>query len=288
MNIQETFKKNRPNLSDTSIKTYCSIIRSVCKKTGLNVDELTSNAEKIIASYKDLKPSSRKTILSALYVLTGNKDFQKQMADDSDASTVITNKQEKTDKQKENWLSQEEIQKVYESLTSTAKMLYKKSSLTNGDLQHLINYILFSVCSGIYIPPRRSLDWCAFKIKNINKDEDNYIEKNEFVFNKYKTAKTHAQQRVAIPKDLKAILNKWIKINPTDWLVFDANLQPLNNVKVNQRFNRIFGGSKGVNSFRHSYLTSKFGYTIDQQNEINETMEDMGSSANMLNTYVKK
>ena len=40
---------------------------------------------------------------------------------------------------------------------------------------------------GIYIPPRRSLDYVCFKIKNINRDEDNYLDKNEFVFNKYKT-----------------------------------------------------------------------------------------------------
>ena len=31
--------------------------------------------------------------------------------------------------------------------------------------------------SGIYIPPRRSLDWTEFKIKNIDKAEDNYLDK---------------------------------------------------------------------------------------------------------------
>ena len=82
---------------------------------------------------------------------------------------------------------------------------------------------------------------------------------------------------------------KWAKINPTDYLLFDANMNKLSSVKLNQRLNRIFDGKKvGVNQLRHTYLTDKFGDTIKQKNDIDETMEDMGSSASMLNTYVKK
>ena len=33
--------------------------------------------------------------------------------------------------------------------------------------------------SGQFIPPRKSLDWTEFKIKNVDKAEDNYLDKNE-------------------------------------------------------------------------------------------------------------
>jgi hypothetical protein len=66
-------------------------------------------------------------------------------------------------------------------------------------------------------------------------------------------------------------------------------MNPLSSVKLNQRLNKIFDEKKvSVNQLRHTYLTNKFGHTIEQKNSIDNTMSEMGSSANMLDTYVKK
>ena len=60
-------------------------------------------------------------------------------------------------------------------------------------------------------------------------------------------------------------------------------------VKLNQRINKIFDGRKvSVNQLRHTFLTDKFGDTIAKQAQVAKTMEDMGSSSAMLDTYVKK
>ena len=110
------------------------------------------------------------------------------------------------------------------------------------------------------------------------------------MFNTYKTAKTYGKQVVEIPKELKSILNKWIKFNPTDYLLFDSNMNPLNSVKVNQRLGKIFKSiatGTSVNALRHSYLTTKYGDTIKQKKAIDKDMSEMGSSANMITTYVK-
>ena len=108
------------------------------------------------------------------------------------------------------------------------------------------------------------------------------------VFNSYKTAKTYGRQEVDIPTALKTILNKWIKVNPTDYLLFDTNYKPLSSVKLNQRLNKLFYGKKiSVNMLRHIFLTDEFGDTIAQKKKVADTMEDMGSSSNMLTTYVK-
>lgn len=116
--------------------------------------------------------------------------------------------------------------------------------------------------SGVFIPPRRSLDYCEFKIKNINKDVDNYLDKNKLVFNRYKTAKTYGQQTIDIPIQLKNIITKWSKINPTDYLLIDTNGNKLNSVKLNQRFNSIFGGKKiATNQMRHTFLSGKYAET---------------------------
>ena len=146
-----------------------------------------------------------------------------------------------------------------------------------------------SVLSGVFIAPRRSLDYVSFKIKNINDKEDNFLSKNQFVFNKYKTAKYYNEQRVDVPIQLKNIIVKWIKINPTDFLLFDSNQNALTSVKLNQRLVRILGHKTSVNILRHSYLTSKFGDQIDKNKAMEAVAESMGTSKHMiLDNYIKK
>ena len=117
----------------------------------------------------------------------------------------------------------------------------------------------------------------------------NSIMDTQMVFNKYKTAKTYKQQTLTVPPELKSILNKWIKVNPSDFLFFDTNGSQLTNVKMTQRLNKIFGKKSSVNSLRHSYLTNKFGSQIEIQKEMDKAGEDMGTSASTIQQiYLKK
>jgi hypothetical protein len=197
--------------------------------------------------------------------------------------------QTKSETQKENWVSADQIKEIYDEFRSNADLLYKKKNLTPTDLQNIQQYIILALLSGIYIPPRRAKDFVDFMIADADKKKDNYLEKNKMYFNSYKTAKTYGQQTVAVPPALLKIIKKWIAINPTPFLLFDNNLHKLSSVKLNQRINKIFDGKKvSVNNFRHTFLTDKFGHTIEQKKAIDNTMAEMGSSANMLDTYVKK
>lgn len=293
MELNSELIKNRPTLSTNSIKTYSSILRNLYKKV-YDTDELTmdgfKNHEKILDFLKDIPPNRRKTILSALFVLTQNEEYRKTMNHD----VVDYNKeialQKCTPAQENAWVTNTDINNVYEDLKKNATSLMKSKNITPLDLQHIQDYIIICLLGGIFIPPRRLLDFVSFKIKKIDKHVDNYMEKSGLVFNKFKTAKTYGQQIVDIPKELVTILKKWIKLNPTDYLLFDTNMNPLNSVKLNQRLTKIFkhvAEKTSVNALRHSYLTEKFGHTISQKKEIDDTMEKCGSSANMLTTYVK-
>jgi len=108
------------------------------------------------------------------------------------------------------------------------------------------------------------------------------------VFNSYKTAKTYQQQELAIPPELLKILNKWIKINPTEYLLFDSNSKKLSNVKIAQRLNKIFGKKASVNQLRHSYLSDKYQDTIKLNNEMAKDMVGMGTSRKQEQIYIKK
>jgi hypothetical protein len=293
--LKEVIKKARPTLSDSSITTYNSILKNLYAKVFGDKDIKLENFEKsdkILNHLEDVEPNKRKTILSALVVickdpkpyrtlmLTDIKDYNKEVAT-----------QEKTEEQKENWLEQDQIQSIFNSLKKEADYLFKKGDLTTNDLQKIQNFIIVALFH--LIPPRRAKDFCDFKIRGtINKETENWFdEKNsELNFASYKTAKFYGIQKVKIDKVLKSILKKWIAINPTEWLLFDNNNQKLTPVKLNQRLNKIFGSEKGasVNNLRHSYLTNKYADSIKMKADMAEDMKAMGSSLSQSDVYIKK
>ena len=197
-------------------------------------------------------------------------------------------KQEKTEKQKDNWIEKEDISKLFIKYLDNSKLLYKKKNIDMDDLQEIQQFIILCLTSGIYIPPRRSKDYVDFKIKSIDTKNDNYVKGSKFYFNSYKTSKTYGLQTVDIPKPLIVILKKWISINPTDYLLFDSKKQKLTNVKLNQRLNKIFDNKAvGVNMLRKGFLTDKFKDSNDIIKDIDKTFKDMGSSKIQFDTYVK-
>ena len=284
--IKNLFREKRPNLSNSTLSTYYSLISSLHNKLYgtkiINLDHF-KNAQNIIDYLQTSQINTRRTILSALYVLTDNILYRDEMMKDIMEIKSQTDKQIKNDKQKENSISQETLKNVYESLKKKATILYK----TNND-DYIIDIQDFIIVSLYYlIPPRRLLDYTEFKIKNIDKETDNYMDKNTFVFNRYKTQKTYGKQIVKIPENLKKIIKQWIKINPTEYLLFDKKHNKLIGQTIKYRFNKIFGEGISVNALRHSYLSDKYLDTIKVNAELEHDMTQMGSSISQQKTYIQ-
>ena len=290
--VKNYISEKRPKLSKSSITTYSSILRNLYKKVygddEYNLEKF--NQPKLTLEFlEDLPPNRRKTILSALVIITDNKKYRDLMLKDVRDYNGDISKQEKSESQEASWIEKDDLNKIFKEHKKNSELIYKKNKLTKSDLQDIQNYIILAVLSGVFIPPRRSKDFVDFKIKNIDISKDNYMDKNAFIFNSYKTAKTYGKQKIDIPVQLRNIIQKWSKLNPTEHLFFDSNMNKLSAVKLNQRLNKIFNGKKvGVNQLRHTYLTDKYSETIKQKKEIKEDMKDMGSSSNMLTTYVKE
>jgi len=294
MDLKQVIKQARPTLSDSSITTYNSILKNLYLKVFGDKDiklENFENSNKILKYLEDVEPNKRKTILSALVVickdpkpyrslmLTDIKDYNKEIAT-----------QEKTDEQKENWIEKGQLDTIFNVLKKEAEFLYKKQTLNMTELQKIQNFIIISLF--YLINPRRAKDYTEFKIKSIDREKDNFFDdkNSELSFANYKTAKFYGTQKVKIDKVLKSILKKWISINPTDYLLFDANSQKLTPVKLNQRLNKIFGSEKGhsVNQLRHSFLTDKYADSIKMKSAMAKDMEEMGSSLSQATVYIKK
>lgn len=292
--IKQLLKERRPNLSDSSLTTYCSILKNLYKKIWVDDDDIHlknfDNSDKVLHFLKDVEPSKRKTILSALVVLTGNESYRKYMLSDIEKYTQLIKSQVKSPAQEANWVTIDEVREKFHELEDEAKLLYKKKNLTMTDFQQIQQYVILALLGGLFIPVRRSLDYTAMKKSGqINKEKDNYFDKKQFYFNAYKTKRAYGQQTLPIPPPLKKIIDKFASLMPhTDFLLVDSNSAPLTSVKLNQRLCKIFAPKKtSVNLLRHSYLQSLYGDQIQKSNDIQKTMTAMGSSPAMLSTYVK-
>ena len=300
--FKEFLKEKRPNLSNSSINTYSSILRSLHKQiwgtTEINPENFTK-PKQVIEKLKDLTPNKRKTILSALVVITDNKQYRDLMMQDIQDYRKEIEKQKKTPTQEENWVTKEEIMAKYKQLEKVAKPLWKKENLTSSDLQKLQSFVIVSLLGGMHIPVRRSKDYVDFKIRNIDKKNDNYMSDDgkHLIFNSYKTAKAYGEQKIPLKTPLRNILKKWISVNPSEYLLIDSHGSPLGSgektgngsVKLNQRLNKLFDNKKvGVNILRHSIMTDKFGDMMKKKSEAEKYMNNAGSSTDMLTTYVKE
>jgi len=293
--IKETVKKNRPSLSDSSIKTYTSIISNLYKymKKTQDLDgcvEFFQKHPKDVLEYlKEKDGSKRKTQLASLVVLTEKTPaveiYRKKMLDDAHSYNDKEKDQEKTEAQKENWITQDELKTIYADLDKDTRPLLSKASLKPAEFQRLQNFVILSLY--VLQPPRRLQDYTEMKIKGeIDKAKDNYIDKSKFVFNKYKTAKQHGKEEISINPKLKFILDKWKKLNPHDWLLVGMTDKKFSSSQLQQRLNSILGKKASVNILRHSFLSDKYK-DIDIR-EMEETARQMGHTKEQAMLYAKK
>jgi len=286
--IIDILKDKRPNLHQKSIKTYVSLLKNIMKNMGYeDLEDLNKNSGKVIEFLKEKYENINglKTRLSSLYVITENKEYHTDMMDNITKYNEETNKQEKNDKQKDNWLSTEEIQTIYDDLETNIKPLWKKKDLSTKEILKIQDFVILSLFT--LIPPRRAMDYIEFKINNINTNKDNYIKGTNLVFNTYKTSTQKGQQKINIPKELKNILTKYIKLisDKSDYLIFNNKFQQLSTPNFTLRLNKIFGNKKvSVNMIRHIYLSEKHS---DNLKDMKQDFADMGSSLQQSNVYIK-
>ncbi len=285
MELAKDILEKRPHLHEKSVKTYGSVLKSIMKDLDMKGSKELDDHKKVLKYLNEMPPNKRKTRLSALFVLTENDNYKSKMLEDIGEYNASVSKQDKNEKESENWISKDDVISLYDKMKKSANNIMKKGDLKMRDLQEIQNFVMLALF--VLIPPRRALDYVEMKIKNVDKKTDNYIQGYKLVFNTYKTSQSKGQQIVDIPRELKTILNKWGKVNPSEYLLFDAKNNKLSSVKINQRFEKIMGKKYSVNMFRKLFLTDKYGDTVKKMKDLEKDMIEMGSSKAQLNHYVK-
>jgi integrase len=285
--IGDKIKDNRPKLSASSLKTYVSILSNIYKqmKGDGDVDWFSKNVKEIL-EYMDTKnDQTKKTSLSALYVLTKKDEYKEVMTTVLASVNATYKQQKKTSKQEENWISGDEVKKVYDDLLQKATAMLSKKVVFNDS--KFIQFLLVAFLSGAVIPPRRSQDYGEMKIRNYDPKIDNYFKGDKFYFNVYKTAKTYGLQTLDVPKPLSALIKKWVKLNPTDYMLYSSNKQKLSSPQINRILNEAFGKAISTNMLRHIYLSDKYK-NIPAIASIDALAEQMGHSSSQALEYIKR
>ena len=285
--LQEKIKENRPNLSSSSVKTYISILSNLYKKLNGdgNIEWFERENNEILKYLDDKNDQTRKTTLSALFILTNMKEYQTVMNTIMKKVNDDYKNQKMNEKQKDNWISVNEIKEKYNVLSVDANLMLNKKKILNENI--MMEFLLMSFLGGVVIPPRRSLDYSEMKIRNYDVKTDNYYKGNKFYFNKYKTVKTYGLQILDVPKELNNVLKKWIKINTNDYMIYSSNGNKLSCPQITRILNKVFGKNISTSMLRHIYLTNVYK-DVPQINKMENLANEMGHSISTAMEYIKR
>jgi integrase len=245
----------------------------------------------ILSLFKD--KATYKSIYKHFYDLMMAKSKEVNEAESARAG-------EKSEKQQKNWSSWEEVKKTEEELYKEAAELMNKKHLTAPEAEKLLQCVVLSLYTKIQ--PRRNQDYLnMLVVKKWSEDmsaDHNYLDLtgNQFVFNKYKTAKKYGVQKIAIPSDLLDILVPYLKHNPlwkeskgkvaVPFLVSPGGVPITALNGITRILNKIFGKKIGSSMLRHIFLSDKYSALKD---DMAEDAAAMGHSvAEQQNTYVVK
>lgn len=296
--LRDQLKTNRPALSESTIKTYLSLLKNLYKKINGSGDGnmlkwYEGNLDKVLSFVKDDSTNVRKTKLAVIVSLLSHKpqdkhftQLREMMLKDANDYNASLRDQKLTTKQQDNWMTMEEIMKIWRDLYKRSAPFLKKDKLTKPQWNEVLNLVLLSLY--VLQPPRRSQDYAVMLTKDYNKETDNYYDGKVFAFNKYKTKKTYGEQIIKVAPKLNTMLKQWVKINHYPTLLATYGGRPLSVSRITILLNAIFGKNISTTMLRHIYLTDQYK-DVPALNKMDELAKEMGHSTEQaLETYVKK
>jgi len=262
----------------------------------------------IIDTYAESTRGNQYMVLSSALSIFNNKAGYKPAIEHWKGKMIEARKDrdaipihEKSDKQEENWLTWEEVNKKKSQLEQDILPLSSIKHITQSQFDKLQQYLVLSLYSDIQ--PRRNQDYLEMyvvkKLPKVYDTDKNFYDlaSHRFIFNKYKTAKTYKEQVENVPEDLQKAISMYIKHHPLNKgkineykLLVKYDGSPLNTVNsITRILNKIFDGKKvGASMLRHIYLSDKYGDASKASDEARKIdAEAMGHSVSQASEYIK-
>ena len=297
---------NKPEISISSRKLYTHNLSKLNKGRPIkNLNFLTPTS--ILDELKDLNPNTRRTYLIAIVSsLKGRPEtkYKKLYSLYYDElmrlNGELKNNTTKSEKQKENWMEQDDVLKKCNEMRSIVDEIGTRRKITPDEYTRLLHLVVLSLYC--LQAPRRNKDYIDMLVVKKTPDDtsENYLNITDWmwVFNNYKTAKKYEQKMLPVPDELKDIIKVYLSHHPDSKELKKKNPEPVaflvhhdgrplqTSTDMTRMLNKIFSGKVGSSLLRNIFLTSKYG---DSQKEMAADTAAMGtSSETAMNNYIKK
>jgi hypothetical protein len=295
------------NITESSLKLYLNNLRRLNGGEFPKSFSFLKDVDAILERIKDYKPNTQRSYIISIVSLLKQEPKMKKLYDRYYTILMNFNKElktnnEKSETQKDNWISQEEVKEIYDKITAEVKeLIADKKKLTPSEYEKVLRWFILSLYT--LQKPRRNADYQLALVSKTKLSGDidpqfNHLDLNagKWFFNNYKTKGTYKTQELEINDEMKDAVETYLKFHPHAKmlkkkggvvpLLADFEGEPLQQVNsITRILNKIFGKKIGVSMLRNIYLTDKFG---DKVKELNETANEMGTSSSTIqNQYVK-
>ncbi len=315
MDLKEIFKKQKPNASDITIKTYIANLQNLHKLINNNKEikslEFLEDIEKVNNVLKDKAIQTIKNYLVPVIISLSTEDKYKSLIEKynmkikelQDEILDQYDKNEKSEKQEKNWLTHDDIMKLLRKLKKDTKEIFEKpmDKLTSKDKDLIQQYLIIYLYSGKDFPPLRN-DFAEMKV--VDEDEKMSDNKNYFVIKKkgnpyfklnaFKTSKYKGEQEIPIKDiELKKLINKWLKITGSDYLLINTkDFNPMTANGITKYLNKIFQKhyKKNISSslLRSIYITKQYENPKLSISDKKKLANDMLHSKNVSESVYNK
>ena len=272
--VSEVIRKNKPNISPSTLRSYSSMVNSLQKKLAIDkpliADVIEEHEQKIKDNLKNKLPKYRKTVLSALVsVLLGKpesktlKTFREQLLSDSQIYENEVKEQKLSNSQEDGYINWDTIIEVKNRLDDLARPLIKqKEPLDKKEKKIVQQWALLNLYTNQ--EPRRALEIATLKRKaGTDKKKDNYLDsKGNAVYNTFKTQKYLGSQSIPLHKDTLFAIKQWLKVRGSDseYIFLDSDGKPLNSTKLGNLIKDTFDPvNVTINILRHSWVKHTLG-----------------------------
>ena len=300
--LNDMFDKRESPISESSRKLYISNLKKLNDGNEPENFNFLKDDKKVYSKIEHLKPTTQRSYIIAICSVLANEPSQKRMYNKyykvlMQMNNDLKNNTTKSETQKKNWVTADDINKIDEQFTNQIKKI-RVSTITKKDYNIILAYIVFSLFTKT--APRRNIDYTLMKISTDMSDKKfNYLDLQNklFIFNSYKTQKTYKEVKVDIPDGLFAVIMFYLKFHPQRnkiknkkhdifFLIDYKNNNLDNSNDITKILNKVFKKNVGASMLRNMYLTNKYG---DMVEELKSDTRDMSTSVETAMTnYIKE
>tara|TARA_R110000822_G_scaffold46394_3_gene123432 strand:- start:8150 stop:9121 length:972 start_codon:yes stop_codon:yes gene_type:complete len=311
------------NIKANSLRAYVISLNKVHNaiKNNYNFDkqhplDFLKDEKKVLESIKDLKVNTQKNYLSAIIVGLDAmndkgrydkdlKEYREYLDELNKEVMKELEKNEKTENQKENWVSLKELRKVMNGYKRDLidRDVFKKETITKKQRDILQMWVVANLYIGSDENAPIRLDYGGSlvvknsdyeKLKEDDLESNNYLvvksrTKKFFHFGEYKSKKAHGIKKIPVGRILNSVLNIWLKFNDSGNLLVDSRDKPMNSNQLSKYITKTFkptGKKVTLNLIRHVYISEKHPVSVNDSKE--KTADLMMHSTDMQSKYAKR